>query len=393
MLLVDVLKKYRVVIIMLFLLSLAGLAIFATNGETQAQEKNPRVKVMRPLQRDVPLSFAYVGTVKAKEEVEIQASVSGKVVGKYFTGGQYVTEGQVLYRIDARQYESALLSAQATLAQSAAILQNAEIDLGRGQELLALQAISEQRVTTQRSQVEQYRGVVASNEALVKKAKADVDDTVVRAPVSGRIGLKDIAVGAYVSSGSTTLATVGTSDPIHVQFTISENEYFKTISEWNEMDIKKIVHLTLGNNKQYPLEGSIEAVDRSLSENMGTLTVKAVFPNPNGELLPGMFARVRLSGKTVPHAILVPQRAVQQLLEKTFINIVDSDGKVEAREVKLGDKVGSYYIVEDGVKETDTVIVEGLVKVQDGIEVSVTIVTPQEMGFSLMADPDAEKKL
>ena len=154
------------------------------------------------------------------------------------------------------------------------------------------------------------------------------------------------------------------------------------------------VSLTLSDGTEYPLTGVISEADRALSDNTGTLTLKALFDNPNGILLPGMYARVKLTGETVPNAVLVPQRAVQQLLGKSFVMVVNGDGKSEARTVTLGDKVGSYYIIKDGIDASDIVVVEGLSNLQEGRELSVTMVTPEEMGFSLNTDtslfnPDA----
>ena len=147
------------------------------------------------------------------------------------------------------------------------------------------------------------------------------------------------------------------------------------------------VSITLSDGTVYPIEGQIVQSDRALSNNTGTLTVKALFDNPDGLLLPGMFARVRLSGEIVPNAILVPQRAVQQLLGKSFVMVVGEDGKSKAQAVTLGDKVGSYYIIKDGLTAADVVVVEGLSNLQEGVDLTVTMVTADDMGFSLTSDP------
>jgi membrane fusion protein (multidrug efflux system) len=208
----------------------------------------------------------------------------------------------------------------------------------------------------------------------------------------------DVAVGTYVNAGSTNLVTIGSPDPIYAQFAISESEYLKFMNikamQQGDPNSNVNVSLTLSDGTEYPLTGVISEADRALSDNTGTLTLKALFDNPNGTLLPGMYARVKLTGETVPNAILVPQRAVQQLLGKSFVMVVNGDGKSEARTVTLGDKVGSYYIIKDGVDASDIVVVEGLSNLQEGRELSVTMVTPEEMGFSLNPDntlynPDA----
>ena len=151
-------------------------------------------------------------------------------------------------------------------------------------------------------------------------------------------------------------------------------------------NVKPIVNITLTDGTEYPLKGEIVEQDRALSDNTGTLTFKALFDNPNGMLMPGMFARVRLSGQTIPNAILVPQRAVQQLLGKSFVMVVNGDGKSEARSVTLGNKVGSYYIIKDGLTTADVVVVEGLSNLQEGVQLNVTMVTADDMGFSLITD-------
>ena len=377
--------------------AMLAAGIFAGCGGQQAQQapQGTPVKAMKVLKQDTPLTSEFAGQVRGKEEVKILPRVSGAIVEKYVHGGQFVTEGQPLYRIDPRQYEAAVLSAQATLAQSQATLDNAIIDLQRDEELLASAAISEQTVTTQRARVNEYGAVVEANAALLQRAQDNLDDTVVYAPMSGRLDVNDVAVGTYATSGQTALVTIGTVDPVYVQFSISETEYLKVMnipaqSTGSVEDV--IVSITLTDGNMYPQKGRIVQADRALSENTGTLTMKALFPNASGILLPGMFARVRLSGETVPGALLVPQRAVQQVLDKTFVLVVGDDGKSQARSVELGPKVGSYYIVTRGIVESDNVIVEGLTKLQDGMDLQVTTVTPDQMGFTLEASPSVSDR-
>ena len=348
------------------------------------------VKAMTVLQQDTPLSSEYAGQVQGFDEVRILPRVSGTIVEKFCTGGQFVREGDPLYRIDSRQYESAVLSAQATLAQSEATLNNARIDLQRDEELLASAAIAEQTVTTQRARVHEYEAMVAANAALLKRAQENFDDTTVYAPLNGRLDVNDVAVGTYANAGQTVLVTVGSVDPVYVQFSISETQYlaFLRLHELNSGSMENAtVTITLSNGREYPITGNLVQADRALASNTGTLTVKALFANPDGMLLPGMFARVRLGGEVVPNAILVPQRAIQQILDKTFVSVVGADNKSETRNVELGEKIGSYYIIRSGVNPGDVVVVEGLTKLQAGMDMNVTMVTPEEMGFTLNAAP------
>lgn len=370
-------------------LALSSSLFVAGCGSNQqaAQQQGTQVKAMQVLQMDTPISSEYAGQIVGKDEVKVQSKVSGNVVEKYVTGGQMVAAGQPLYKIDSRQYESAVLQAQATLAQSEATLNNAQTDLYRYQQLLASQAIPEQTVANQQANVNAYSAAAAANAALLRTAQQNLDDTVIYAPMSGQLSVDDVAVGTFASAGQTNLVTIGSSDPVFAQFSISESDYLKFMNNaQNGMGGAAKVNITLSDGTEYPIAGQIVQSDRALAENTGTLTVKALFDNPNGLLLPGMFARVRLSGEIVPNAILVPQRAVQQLLGKSFVMVVDPDGKSEARTVTLGDKVGSYYIVKDGVTAADSVIVEGLTSLREGMNLIVTMVSADDMGFSLTTD-------
>ncbi len=369
------------------LLATSSVWIAGCGSKPQAQHMGQQVKVMQVIQQDTPLYSEYAGQIAGKDEVKVQSKVSGNVVEKFVEGGQYVEVGQPLYRIDSRQYESAVLAAEATLAQAEATLGNAQTDLYRDQQLLADNAISEQTVTTQEANVNAYQAVADANAAQLRKAQQDLADTVIIAPMSGQLSVDDVAVGTFAAAGSTNLVTIGSSDPVYAQFSLSETEYLKAVNiQTANNGIQPHVTITLADGTVYPYEGQIVQADRALKSKTGTLTIKALFPNPEHLLLPGMFARVRLSGEMVPNALLVPQRAVQQLLGKSFVMIVGEDGKSAARTVELGDKIGSYYIIKSGIEPGDNVIVEGLSSLKEGMDLIITQVTPEDMGFSLAGD-------
>lgn len=365
--------------------ALTALAGCGGSQQTGQQSAAVPVKAIQVIQRDTPLSYEYAGQVQAKNEVRIQARVSGNIVEKYVDGGTFVSQGQPLFKIDPRTYQSALNSAQANLAQSEANLSNAALIRARYENLVANDALDVQSLTTQRSVEEQNAAVVAANHANVKKAQDDLNDTIIVSPVDGRMDVNDLSVGTYVTAGSTTMVTVSSIDPVFVQFSMSENEYLRLaanhengmVESWGDN-----VTITLSDGSQYPFAGKVEQVDRSLANNSGTLSFKASFANTNRILIPGMFARVKIKGEIMPNAVLVPQRSIQQLLEKSFVTIVDAEGKAESREVKLGTKVGSFYIIESGVQPGDKVVVEGLTKIQSGIALDVTEVTPEELQLS-----------
>ena len=380
---------------------LAASLILTGCGDEQAEQPGKTaVKAMKVIKQDTPVSYAYPGQLKGTDEVQVHARVSGSIVEKYFQGGSEVHAGQPLYRLDSRQYESAVLEAEASLHKAQATLRNAQEDLERDEMLWAKKAVSEQTLTSQRAQVSEYQAEVESEQAAVRKAQENLDDTVVYAPMDGRLSVDDVAVGTYATAGSTKLVTLGSIDPIYAQFSISETEYLNLLAKAmekggdpNESDepVPK-VKITLSNGQVYPLEGDIIAADKGFSDNSGSLTIRALFPNPYGTMLSGMFVRVGLVGVTQKDAILVPQRAVQQLLDESFVLVVGEDGKSVSKKVELGEKVGSYYIVKKGVTTEDTVIVDGLTNLQSGRELDVTMVTAEEMGFSLNESADIVDK-
>lgn len=384
-------SKKAIIAIAIVVVVIAGtllMGVFGGGGGQQRAMGAVQVKAMNVLVQDTPLTLEYAGSVKGKDEVKVQARVSGNVTDKYIKGGQYVSAGQALYKIDDRNYRAALLQAQANLAQAQATYNNALIDLQRNEQLLAAAAVSEQVVTTQRAQVAAYQANVDAMAALVQQAQQNLDDTVVYAPMSGKLAVDDVAVGTYAGAGNTTLVTIGSSNPIFVQFSISEGEYLKYVGASvvpGQALPSKTVQIALSDGSVYPIDGSIVEVDRAMQDNSGSLIVKAQFDNPDGVLVPGMFARAKLTGDTLKGAILVPERAVQQLLGKSFVMIVGEDGKSKAQNVELGSKVGSYCIVDKGLTGKEQVIVEGLTSLTEGMDLAITEVKPEDMGFSLTA--------
>lgn len=366
-------------------------AVFLTGCGSTAQQKSSAVsvKAMKVVQQDTKVSHDYSGQVKSMDAVVIKPKVSGSIVEKYFKSGQPVTEGQALYKLDDRQYESEVLSARSNVDKALTNLNNSMIDLGRYRKLQASGAIAEQTLTTQEATVASNRSSYDDAEALLKKAQENLDDTVIRAPISGKLSVDDVAVGTYATAGNTALVSVGSINPIYVQFSISENEYLNfrmgpAPEDGNgERPKPPTATLTLSNGQKYDESTTNYIADRELSESTGTLTIKAIFDNNDGVLLPGMFARVTVEGQPLKDALLVPQRAVQQVLNKSFVIVVGADNKSVSKMVTLGDQVGSYYVVKSGLTKDDNVVVEGLTNLKEGQELNVTETNADELGLSM----------
>jgi membrane fusion protein (multidrug efflux system) len=377
-------NKVYVGLIMVAILLGAAMVRSGWFTKTQAAQvpQTVAVKAMQVIQRDTPVNYEFVGQVKSKNEIKIMSKVSGNIVAKMVNGGDVVYKGQPLFQIDDKQYKSAINSARATLNKSKATLNNAQKDVERYKQLASINGIAQQTVDTQISQAEEDAAEVEMNQANLQQAQEDVQDTLILSPVDGRIDVNDVSIGSYVVAGSTTMATVSSMDPIWVQFSMSENEYLNFVQLGNgalPSNFKDNLKLTLSNGLEYPLIGHIEQIDKGMSDTTGTITINASFSNPQKLLMPGMFARVSAQGDVRQGALLIPQRAVKELLENTFVTVVTEDNKAESRNVKMGNKVGNMWIVEEGLTINDRVVVEGIDKVKQGTALQVTIIAPEDL--------------
>ncbi|MBQ9496007.1 MAG: efflux RND transporter periplasmic adaptor subunit [Selenomonadaceae bacterium] len=377
-----------------FLATICAAALLMTGcgGEEtdpEAQQDFPTpVKAIKVMVTDAPLTLSYSGQVVDRNEMKVQSKVNGSIVEKYVKGGDNVVEGQMLFKIDDRQYSSAVLEAEAKLAKSQTNLAKERVDLQRDEELWQSKAISEQTLTNQRAAVKSQEAEVAANAALLQKAKDDLADTIVYAPMSGRLGIDDVPVGTLATAGATPLATIGIVDPVFVQFAVSEQEYLRLsrgeqqAKEKGQAQPNFKISLTLADGSVYPYQGQFAEYDRTLGNETGTLTIRTIFKNPNALLVPGMYTRVEITGLKIPGAMLVPERALQQLLGETMVIVARSDNTSAIRKVELGEKIGSYYVIKKGLKADDWVIVEGLTTLREGMPLEVTQVTAKDMDFS-----------
>lgn len=359
-----------------FLLCGAVLAAGCSKQTAQIPQQAVEVQAIQVAQQDTPVTYEYVGQVQAKNEVKLQSKVSGNIVAKMVNGGAMVKKGQPLFQIDRRQYESSLLSAKAQLAQSEATLANSRLDVSRYKRLAAQDAIAQQTLDTQVSVEQQNMAAVEANQAQVQLAQENLADTLIVSPIDGRMDVNDLSVGSYVTAGSTVMATISSIDPVFVQFSMNENEYLQLANNNGGLPNSwgNSLKLVLSNGTEYSATGQVEQVDRGINQNTGTITIKASFANAQQLLVPGMFARVIAAGEVHKGALLVPQRAVQELLGKNFITVVGEGDKAESRAVTMGAKVGNLWIVEAGLQPGDRVVVEGTNKVQPGAALAVTMV-------------------
>ena len=366
--------KYKKVLAAVMAVSVVlSAGMFTGCGSAKSQQQQSlKVTTFRPFKSDTPVMREYTGSITALQEVPVRAKVSGTIVEKYITGGQHVEAGQALYRIDTRSYASALAAAQAS-----ATYENAKKDLARYEQLVSSGAISKQAYDGQKSSTEAYRAVYEAAQAQVQIASDNLGDTIVTAPFSGTLSMDDVNIGTFATAGTTGLVTLSSSDPLYVQFDMSESEYLQLTRQKNITEtLGSELKLRLSDGSIYSETGKIVQVSPGL--NGGQLTMKASFANPNNLLIPGMYATIVSDAELAQGSILVPTKALIQLLNKDMLDVI-VDGKVQQKAVKVGATYGLYTIIESGIDVTDEVIVEGQNKVQIGQAVEAVETTREEM--------------
>jgi membrane fusion protein (multidrug efflux system) len=345
------------------------------------------VQVVRTQQRDVPVNGDWVATLGGYVDAQIQPQVTGYLVKQLYREGSYVQKGQVLFQIDPQAFQAALDQAKAQLAQAKAHLALAEINVRRDTPLVEQRAVAQSQLDAESADARQSEAAVQAAEAAVEQAQINLNFSQVRSLTDGIAGIATTQVGNLVAPG-TPLTTVSKVDPIKVYFPISEQEYMRFSSEalkgsgagattWAQA---LELQLELSGGSRYPHKGKVIFIDRQVDPQTGTIRLVAAFPNPGNVLRPGQFGRVRAATAVNRSAILVPQRAVTELQGTYQVAVVDAQNKVSIRKVRVGERVGSMWIIESGVNPGEEVITEGNAKVQEGMTVSPTVAIAQTEG-------------
>lgn len=372
-------KKFAAAVLAAGFLLSGGVFLGGCGSSQQAAGQKQAIKVttFKPFKSDTPIMREYTGSIMALQEVPVRAKVSGTVMEKYITGGQQVTEGQPLYRLDTRNYNSQLANAQAQAAQAAANYENAATDLARYDQLIAAGAISQKVYDNQKAAADAYKGAMDAAQAQVDIASTNLSDTIVTAPFNGKLSMDDVNIGTFATAGTTALVTISSSDPIYVQFDMSENEYLSLNKDKNGTGrLGDALKLRLSDGSIYGETGKIVQVNPNLSG--GQLSMKAAFPNPDNLLVPGMYAAVVSDNEIAKGSLLIPTKALVQLLNKDIVDVV-VDGKITQKAVKTGGTYGIYTIIESGLDENDVIVVDGQNKVQVGQAVAPEETTKEKL--------------
>jgi len=350
------------------------------------------VQVVTATATNAPLHTEIIGQLDSPQNVEIRARVEAFVDKMLFIEGEEVKEGDPLFKLDDKPFKERLAAAQGMLAQARATLSKYEKDVARLTPLAAKRAIPQQDLDNALASVDVGKASVLSAQAQLESAQIDLGYCDVRAPVSGLIGAKQVSIGELVGKGEPTLlATMSTLDPIWFYCNVSEVQYLKAEAEARGK-FRKVadlpVTLILTDGLAHPSKGKFVFIDRAVDPKTGTLRVRAEFENPGKVLRPGMFGRIRVDLGVRADSILAPERAVVELQGKSFVWIVDSDNKALQRAVKLGEQIGGNFVVLEGLKPGDSVVVEGLQKVHEGALVKP--MTADELKLAAQAAKPAE---
>jgi membrane fusion protein (multidrug efflux system) len=337
------------------------------NKSEQAAQQPPAVGVVTLKTEPLKISTELPGRTSAYRVAEVRPQVSGIILKRNFVEGSDVKAGQSLYQIDPATYQAAYDSAKGDLTQAQANARIAQLTVKRYKPLLGTKYISQQDYDTAVATAAQNDAAVQVAKANVETARINLAYTKVTSPISGRIGKSSVTEGALVQNAQTTaLATVQQLDPMYVDVTQSSEDFMRLRSELEsgqlkQNDGKANVTLLMQNGNSYPQTGTLEFSDVTVDETTGSITLRAIVPNPNHALLPGMFVRARLDEGTNPNALLVPQQAVARTpTGQATVMVVGADNKVEARQVTTSQAIGDKWLVTDGVKAGERVISTGL---------------------------------
>jgi membrane fusion protein (multidrug efflux system) len=365
-------------------------------GQRAAAAPPPEVGVSVVQPAEVPLPVEYAGRVIGVRDVEVRSLVGGILLKRGFAEGSKVTEGQRLFQIDPATYQVALERTQAQLLQAQAMQRQAEENFTRVEDLYRRGVSTDKLLDEARAMRDQARAGVRIAEAEVAAAKLNLSYTEVNAPVTGLTGLTSPAIGSLVLAQQTLLTTITPQDPAYVTFSFTDEEAqeFRRLNEARAKPIAPedlVLDLRFGNGREYSHHGKIDTSAPRVDPQTGTIQARAIFPNPDGILLPGQFIRVRIRGITLLDAIVVPKEAVSQGPQGPRVFVVADDNDAEVRPIRLGEELADGWVVREGLKGGDRVIVDGLMRVRAGAPVRPVPVQSEKPAAKADSSPEGQR--
>jgi membrane fusion protein, multidrug efflux system len=369
-------KMHRLVIAAMALATLAA----CSKDAPKPQERGPvAVTAITVTPRDTPVSFEYVGQSQSSHQVQIRARVDGFLDKRVYTEGAMVKPGDVLFLQDPKPFEAQLAAAKGALAEQQARLTTANDNLAQVKPLAALNALSVKDLDDATGQQAAAAAAVQTAKANVEAAELNLSYTRIKSPIAGLSSFARVQDGAYVNGANSLLTFVEQVDPVWVNFTLSENDLlgFQQDSTAGRLKLppkdEYIVEVILADGSTFPQKGRITFANADYNPQTGTFLLRATLPNPKGDLHPGQFVRVRVSGPVRANAILVPQEAVLQGAKGHFVIVVDKESKAQIRGVKVGPWYGDDWFITDGLQAGDVVVTDGVARLSPGAPVKVTM--------------------
>lgn len=369
-------KHRRITETLVFVAALGCASCDSRSSKTEPAQVVP-VNAVRVSGKSIPESLEEIGAVRAYEQVDLQSRVTGLVTARLFKGGQTVKKQQLLYTIDPTTYRNDVADAKANLAQAKAALAQAQGDVKRYEALVHANAIARQAYDQAVSTSKQDAATVAARQTALDSSNLNLIYTRITAPVNGQVDDPQVDVGSMVTAGQTALGTVSTLDPIYVDFNVPEALFVTYTLQNSGKDASArpplLIRLLLPNGTPYSLAGQMETGARTIATN-GTYAIHAVFPNPSGVLRPGMNVRVKLTNGQTNGVLLIPQRAMGDILGRKYVFVIGTKNRVEQRMIDIGAPVGDLQVVEKGLKDGETVVADGIQFVKPGTQVKATFV-------------------
>ena len=370
-----------------FFVGLCGVQTIVLAGCSKSGTNNiisgpPEVLVTEAIQQDVPVVREWIGSLDGSVNADVRARVSGYLISQNYKEGAVVKQGDLLFQVDPSVYEAAVEQAKAGVAQAEANQLQTEQTEQRETQLYQQKVESKQNLDNAVQNNTAAKAQLKAQQAAQRQAELNLEFTKITAPISGIAGIANPGIGDLVGPSDTNpLTTISTVNPIKVYFQISEQDYLKLAERMQanraNPESAPPVEVILADGSLYPHQGKFSALDRQVDDQTGTIRLAALIPNPDNILRPGQFVRARVTVRTVTGALLVPQRAINEQQTSYELAVIGTDNKAEIRSVKVGERVGSLWVVEDGLKTGERVVVEGLQKVRDNELVKPTEWRPQ----------------
>lgn len=332
--------------------------------------------VLHPIKKDTVLISDYVADIEAEQNVEIRSRIAGFLDSIYVKEGDEVKKGQILFKINDNEYKTSLARAKATLASSIAEYSSLEVERDRVANLVNKNILSKSELDVANANLAAAKARVEEAEAVKEFAQIQLSYTKIKAPFNGTIDRLPLKLGSLVSEGL-LLTTISDIDNVYAYFHVAETQYLNILEIQRNESTNK-VKLYLSDGSEYPIEGSLFVAESEINESTGSIAFKAFFPNPDKILKHGASGKLKVR-RPIQDAILIPQKSVFEIQDKNYIYLITSENKITAKEVKIGSRIGPFYVIQEGITEKDVILYEGVQSVREGDIITPNLISENQI--------------